>query len=80
MLADSEPRGMHPLTELGHSRQDQPNEMGGVKQGSNPHVGVEGRGPTTLTRNAPTHQEVPTPIIERWHYTLQSSQTTNNRA
>ena len=44
------------------------------------HVGVEGHWPTTLMQNAPTHQEVPTPIIEGWHYTLQSSQTINDRA
>ena len=71
---------MLPLTELGHGRQGQINEMGGVKWASNPHVRVEGHGPITLMQNAPTHQEVPTLIIEGWHHTLQSSQTTNNRA
>ena len=69
---------MLPLTELGHGRQGQINETGGVKQVSNPCVGVEGYWPTTLMQNAPTHQEVPTPIIEGWHYTLQSSQTIND--
>ena len=66
---------MLPLTELGHGRQGQPNEMGGVKWASSPHVGMEGHWSTTLMQNAPTHQEVPTPIMEGWHYTLQSSQT-----
>ena len=71
---------MLPLTELGHGRQGQPNEMGGVKQASNLHVRVEGFGPTTSMWNAPTHREVPTLIIEGQHYTLQSTQTTKDRA
>ena len=65
---------MLPLTELGHGRQGQPNEMGGVKQASSPHVRVEGQGSTTLTCNAPTYQDVPTLIMEGWLHTLQSSQ------
>ena len=70
---------MLPLTELGHSRQGQINKMGGgVKWVSNPHVRVDGYWPTTSMQNAPTHQEVPTLIIEWWHYTLQSSQTKND--
>ena len=71
---------MLPLTELGHGRQGQINEMGGVKWVSNLHVRVEGHWPTTSMQNAPAHREVPTPIIEGWHYTLQSSQTINNSA
>ena len=55
---------MLPLTELGHSRQGQINEMGGVKWASNLHVRVEGHRPTTYMWNAPTHQEVPTPIMK----------------
>ena len=55
---------MLPLTELGHGRQGQQNEMGGVKQASSPHVGVEGQRSTTLTQNAPTYREIPTPILE----------------
>ena len=44
MLADSEPKEeCYHLTELGHSRQGQINEMGGVKWVSNPHVGVVGQ-------------------------------------
>ena len=66
---------MLPLTELGHGRQGQPNEMEGEKWASSPHVGVEGHWSTTSTWNAPTHREVPTLIMEGWHYTLQSSQT-----
>ena len=65
---------MLPLTELGHGRQVQQNEMGGVKWASSPHVGVKGHRSTTLTQNAPTYQEVPTLNLEGWLYTLQSSQ------
>ena len=71
---------MLPLTELGHGRQGQINEMGGVKQVSNPHVGVKGQLVYHLDLECSCHQEVPTPMIEGWHYTLQSSQTTNNSA
>ena len=65
---------MLPLTELGHGRQGQPNKMGGVKWASSLHVGVEGHWFTTLMWNASTYREVPTPIMEGQHYTLQSSQ------
>ena len=65
---------MLPLTELGHSRQGQPNEMGGVNWASSLHVGMEGHWSTTSMWNAPTYREVPTPIMEGRHYTLQSSQ------
>ena len=65
---------MLPLTELGHSWQGQSNEMGGVKWASSPCVGMEGHWSTTSMQNAPTYREVPTPIMERWPYTLQSSQ------
>ena len=65
---------MLPLTELGHSRQGQPNEMGGVKWASSPCVGMEGHWSTTSMQNAPTYREVPTLIMEGQHYTLQSSQ------
>ena len=65
---------MLPLTELGHGRQGQQNEMGGVKWASSPHVRVEGQSSTTSMQNAPTYREVPTPILEGWLYTLQSSQ------
>ena len=60
---------MLPLTELGHSRQGQPNKMGGVKWANSPCVGVEGHWSTTATWNAPTYREVPTPIMEGWLYT-----------
>ena len=66
---------MLPLTELGHGRQGQPNEMGGVKWASSPHVGVESHWSTTSMQNAPTNREIPTLIMEGWHYTLRSSQT-----
>ena len=66
---------MLPLTELGHGRQGQINEMGGVKWASSPRVGMEGQRSTTSMWNAPTYQEVPTPIMEGWHCTLQSSHT-----
>ena len=70
MLADSElKRGMLPLTELGHGRQGQPKEMGGVKQASSPHVGVEGHWSTTSMQNAPTYREVPTLIMGGQLYT-----------
>ena len=61
---------MLPLTEPGHGSGGQPNEMGGVKWASSPCVGVEGHWSATLMQNAPTHQEVPTPIMEGQHYTL----------
>ena len=65
---------MLPLTELDHSRQGQQTVMGGVKWASSPHGGVEDQRSTTLTRNAPTYQEVPTLILEGYLHTLQSSQ------
>ena len=55
---------MLPLTELGHGRQGQPNEMGEVKWANSLHVGVEGHWSTTAMQNAPTYQEVPTLIME----------------
>ena len=72
-LVDSEPE-MLPITELGHGRQGQQTGMGGVKQASSPCVGVKGPRSTTSTLNAPTYWEVPTPNLEGWPYTLQSSQ------
>ena len=66
---------MLPLTELDHGRQGQPNEMErGVKWASSPHVGMESQRFTTPMQNAPTYQEVPTPTMEGWLYTLQNSQ------
>ena len=51
------------------------NQMeGGVKQESSLHVGMENQRSTTLTQNAPTYREVPTPTMEGWIYTLQSNQ------
>ena len=64
---------MLPLTELGHGRQGQPNG-GGVKWESSPHVRMESQRSTTLTQNALTYLEVPTPTMEGWLYTLQSNQ------
>ena len=64
---------MLPLTELGHDKQGQPNEMGGVKWASSPCVRMESHWSTTSMQNAPTYQEVPILIMEGWHYTLQSS-------
>ena len=60
MLADRESeRGMLPLTELGHGRQGQINEMGGVEWVSNLHVSEwRANWPTTWMQNAPAHQEV----------------------
>ena len=46
----------------------------GVKWVSSPHVGVKGHRSTTSTWNAPTYREVPTPNLEGWLCTLQSSQ------
>ena len=61
---------MLPLTELGHGRQGQ-TKMGGVKQVSNPHVRVKDEVVCLSDAwNAPTHLEVPTPIVEEWHCTL----------
>ena len=65
---------MLPLTELGHGRQGQPNEMGGVKWASSLCVRMEGHWSTTSMWNAPTYREVPTPIMEGGLHTLQSSQ------
>ena len=63
-----------PLTELGQGRQGQPNG-GGVKWESSPMCQNEkSQRSTTQTRNAPTYQEVPTPTMEGWFYTLQSNQ------
>ena len=45
-----------------------------MKWASNPCVGVKGQGSTTLMLNAPTYREVPTPNLEGWLSTLQSSQ------
>ena len=53
-----------------------------MKQESRPHVRMESQRSTTLTQNAPTYREVPTPIMEGWLYTLQSNQakvTTNQK-
>ena len=65
---------MLPFTELGHGRQGQQNEMGGVKWASSPPVRVKGHRCTTSMQNAPTYREVPTLNLEGWLYTLQSSQ------
>ena len=48
--------------------------MRGVKWVSSPCVGMEGQWSTTSTWNAPTYQEVPTPVMEGQLHTLQSSQ------
>ena len=45
-----------------------------MKWASSPCVGVEGHRSTTLMWNAPTYREAPTPNLEGWLYTLQSSQ------
>ena len=45
-----------------------------MKWASSPCVGVKGQGSTTLMLNAPTYGEVPTPNLEGWLSTLQSSQ------
>ena len=76
MLADSEPeRGMLPLTELGHGRQGQQTVKGSEWNGQAAHdVGVKGHRSNTSMQNAPTYWEVPTPNLEGWLYTLQSSQ------
>ena len=58
---------------MGHGRQGQPNELGGVKWASSHHVGVEGHWSTTSMQNAPTHQEVPTLIVEGQHYTFKAA-------
>ena len=51
------------------------NQMeGGVKWECSPHVRMENQRSTTLTQNALTYQEVPTPTMKGWLYTLQSNQ------
>ena len=45
-------------------------QKGGVKWASNPHVRVKTKQSATLTQNAPTHLEVPKPILEEWCCTL----------
>ena len=74
MLADSEPKEecYHSLNWVTAGKANQ--MEGGVKQESSPHVGMESQRSTTLMRNAPTYREVPTPTMEGWLYTLQSSQ------
>ena len=48
---------------------------GGVKWEISPHVRMESQRSTTPMQNAPTYlREVPTPTMEGWLYTLQSSQ------
>ena len=49
-------------------------KWGGVKWASSPCVRMESQRSITLMRNAPTYREVPTPTMEGWLYTLQSSQ------
>ena len=75
MLADSEPKEecYHSLSLVMAGKAKQM-KWGGVKWARSPHVGMEGHWSTTLTWNAPTYQEVPTPIMEGQLQTLQSSQ------
>ena len=75
MLADSEPKEecYHSLNWVTAGKANQ-KKMGGVKWASSPHVRMEGHWSTTLTWNAPTYREVPTPIMRGWLHTLQSSQ------
>ena len=75
MLEDSEPKEecYHSLNWVMAGKANQM-KQGGVKQASSPHVGMEGHWSTTSTQNAPTYQEVPTPIMEGWLHTFQSSQ------
>ena len=75
MLADSEPKEecYHSLIWFMAGKANQM-KWREVKQASSPHVGMEDQRSTTSTWNAPTYQEVPTPILEGWLYTLQSSQ------
>ena len=79
-LADSEPKEecYHSLNWVMAGKANQ--MKWGVKWASSPCVRVEGHWSTTSMWNAPTHQEVPTPIVEGQYYTLQSSQTKNDRA
>ena len=57
---------MLPLTELGQGRQGQPNG-GGSEMGMQPPCWNEvSQGSSTLTQNAPTYREVPTPTMEGW--------------
>ena len=75
MLADSEPKEecYHSLNWVTAGKANQTD--GGVKWESSPHVGMESQRSTTPMRNAPTYlREVPTPTMEGWLYTLQSSQ------
>ena len=75
MLVDSEPKEecYHSLNWVMAGKANKM-KWGGVKWASSPCVGVKGHRSTTSTWNAPTYQEVPTPILEGWLYTLQSSQ------
>ena len=72
MLADSEPQeGLQSITELGHGRQGQ-TQMGGVKQVRNPHVRAKDEVVylSDVECSYPP-KEVPTPVVEEWHHTLQ---------
>ena len=75
MLADSELKEecYHSLNWVMAGKANQ-SKQGGVKWASSPHVRMKGHWSTTSMQNAPTYQEVPTPIKEGWHSTLQSSQ------
>ena len=76
MLVDSELKEecYHSLNQIMVGKANQM-KWGAVKWASSPHVRMEGHWFTTSMQNAPTHQEVPSPIMEGLHYTLQSSQT-----
>ena len=75
MLANSEPKEecYHSLNWVMAGKANKM-KWGGVKWASSPHVGMEGQRSTTSMQNAPTYREVPTPIMEGWLHTLQSSQ------
>ena len=74
-LVDSEPKEecSHSLSWVMAGKANQL-KWGAVKWASSPCVRMEGHWSTTLMQNAPTYQEVPAPIMEGWHRTLQSSQ------
>ena len=75
MLADSEPKEecYHSLNWVMAGKANQI-KWRGSEMGKQPHVGMESQRSTTLMQNAPTYREAPTPTMEGWLYTLQSSQ------
>ena len=81
MLGDSEPKEecYHSLNWVMAGKANKM-KWGAVKWASSPCVGVKGQRSTTSMWNAPTYQEVPTPILEGWLYYPSKQASRNDRA